>query len=202
MATKPETANPITTNPVTTSRLIGRQLAYLAPVVIFGVIVAYFLWGLDPNRDPRLVPSVMINEPVREFALPTIDGMDLPGLSAADLRTGEVTIVNFFASWCVPCRAEHRFLLELARKDKARIFGINYKNKAEEARAWLEELGNPYGRIGADTEGRVGIDWGVYGLPETFIVDGTGRIRYRRVGQIDQQTLDQTIRPLIRELSQ
>ena len=197
MVTKPEASNS-----VANSSGIGRQLAYLTPVLIFGVIVAYFLWGLDPSRDPSALPSVMIDEPVREFALPSIEGMDGLGLSAADLRTGEVTVVNFFASWCVPCRLEHRFLIELARKDKVRVFGINYKNKAVEARAWLAELGNPYGRIGADTEGRVGIDWGVYGLPETFIVDGNGRIRYRRIGQIDRLTLDQTIRPLIRELSQ
>jgi len=118
------------------------------------------------------------------------------------LRTGEVTVVNFFASWCVPCRLEHRFLIELAQKDKVRVFGVNYKNDADEARAWLAELGNPYGRIGADIDGRIGLDWGVYGLPETYIVDGTGRIRYRRIGQIDQLTLDQTIRPLIKELSQ
>ncbi len=181
---------------------VGRRLAYLTPVVVFGVIAAYFLWGLNPERNPRDLPSVMIDQPVPEFALSPIDGMDGPGLSAADLRTGEVTLVNFFASWCVPCRLEHRFLIELATQDKVRLFGINYKNKPEEARAWLAELGNPYGRIGADTTGRVGIDWGVYGLPETFIIDRNGRIRYRQLGQIDQRTLDDTIRPLIRELSQ
>ena len=186
---------------MTTGIVITRQLAYLAPLIIFGVLTAYFVWGLNPDRDPRAIPSVMIDKPVPEFALPPIDGLESMGLSAADLRTGEVTLVNFFASWCVPCRLEHRFLIELAAKDKIRVFGINYKNKAEEARAWLAELGNPYGRIGADTTGRVGIDWGVYGLPETFIVDVNGRIRYRQLGQIDQQTLDRTIRPLIRELS-
>ncbi len=187
---------------MTTGMVIGRRLAYLAPLAIFGILAVYFAWGLNPDRDPRALPSVMIDQPVPEFALPPIAGMDGPGLSAADLRTGEVTLVNFFASWCVPCRLEHRVLIELATQDKVRLFGINYKNKPEEARAWLAELGNPYGRIGADTTGRVGIDWGVYGLPETFIIDRSGRIRYRRAGQIDQQTLNETIRPLIRELSQ
>lgn len=189
-------------SPVATTSVLGRRLVYLIPVAVFGVVAAYFLWGLDPNRNLSDLPSVMIDKPVREFSLPPIEGMDMLGLSDADLRTGEVTVVNFFASWCVPCRLEHRFLIELAQKDKVRVFGVNYKNNADEARAWLAELGNPYGRIGADIDGRIGIDWGVYGLPETYIVDGTGRIRYRRIGQIDQLTLDQTIRPLIKELSQ
>lgn len=196
------TTDPTATDPVATKSTVGRRLMYLAPVVVFGVVAAYFLWGLDPNRNPSAIPSVMIDKPAPEFSLPPIEGMAGPGLNTADLRTGEVTLVNFFASWCVPCRLEHRFLIELAKKDKVRIFGVNYKNKAEEARAWLAELGDPYDRIGADTAGRVGIEWGVYGLPETFIVDGQGRIRYRRIGQIDQQTLDEIIRPMIRELSQ
>jgi len=190
---------------MTTGIVITRRLAYLAPLAIFGVLAAYFVWGLNPERDPRALPSVMIDQPVPEFALQPIEGMEGMeglGLSAADLRTGEVTLVNFFASWCVPCRLEHSVLIELATQDKVRLVGINYKNKPEEARAWLAELGNPYGRIGADITGRVGIDWGVYGLPETFVIDRNGRIRYRRAGQIDQQTLDETIRPLIRELSQ
>ncbi len=196
------TTSPESTKPAATTSSIGRQLAYLAPVVIFSVIAAYFVWGLYSGRDPRALPSVMIDQPVPEFTLQPIDGMDGPGLSAANLRTGEVSLVNFFASWCVPCRLEHRILVEMATQDKVRLFGINYKNKPEEARAWLAELGNPYGRIGADTTGHVGIDWGVYGLPETFIIDRNGRIRYRRAGQIDRQTLNQVIRPLIRELSQ
>ena len=180
---------------------LNRRMAYLLPLAAFAALVAYFVWGLNPSRDPRAIPSAMIDRPVPEFALPPIEGLDGPGLSASDLRTGEVTLVNFFASWCVPCRVEHPFLLELATRDKVRLFGINYKNKPAEARAWLAELGNPYGRLGADATGRVGIDWGVYGLPVTFIVDGNGRIRYRQLGPIDEETLAHTIRPLIRELS-
>jgi len=183
------------------SLAIGRRLAYLMPVVVFGILAAYFLWGLNPGRDPRAIPSVMIDQPVPEFELPPVSGLDMAGFSAADLRTGEVTLINFFASWCVPCRLEHPLLVELTGKHDVRLFGINYKNDAKEARDWLAQLGNPYGRIGADASGRVGIDWGVYGVPETFIVDGAGRIRYRQLGPIDRQAMEQTILPLIRELS-
>jgi cytochrome c biogenesis protein CcmG/thiol:disulfide interchange protein DsbE len=177
-----------------------RRLLYLFPVVIFGVIAGYFLWGLDPERDPRFIPSVMIDQPVPEFELAAIEGMDGPGLKTADLTNGQVTLVNFFASWCIPCRIEHAFLIQLVERDRARLVGINYKNEAEEARTWLAQLGNPYAQIGADTTGRVGIEWGVYGLPETFIVDKQGRIRYRRVGPIDAYTLEREIRPLLKEL--
>ncbi|MFQ5776001.1 MAG: DsbE family thiol:disulfide interchange protein [Kiloniellaceae bacterium] len=177
-----------------------RRLVYLLPALIFAVVAAYFLWGLDPKRDPRLVPSVMIDKPVPEFDLPPIEGTDGPGLSSADLRTGEVTLVNVFASWCIPCRVEHPLLMELKRQG-VRLAGINYKNKPQEARAWLAELGNPYARIGADVSGRVGIDWGVYGVPETFVVDGSGRIRYKHTGPIDRTALDGTIRPLLKELA-
>ena len=177
-----------------------RHLAYFVPVIVFGVIVGYFLWGLDPERDPRAIPSVMIDKPVPEFDLAPIEGMEGPGLKTADLTGGQVTLVNFFASWCVPCRVEHAFLIELVERDGVRLFGINYKNEPEEARAWLAELGNPYAQIGADTSGRAGIEWGVYGLPETFVIDKQGRIRYRQAGAINRPILENTIRPLLREL--
>ncbi len=177
-----------------------RQLLYLIPAVIFGVIAGNFLWGLISDRDPREIPSVMIDRPVPEFELGPIEGMEGPGLKTADLTGGQVTLVNFFASWCVPCRAEHAILIELVERDGVRLVGINYKNEAEEARTWLAQLGNPYGQIGADTSGRVGIEWGVYGLPETFAIDKQGRIRYRHVGQLDTDALERTIRPLLREL--
>jgi len=190
------------TEAMTSGTIVRRRLIFLAPLVAFGVLAGYFIWGLNPDRHPHDLPSAMIDRPVPEFSLPTIEGMAGLGLSADDLRTGEVTLVNFFASWCVPCRLEHRYLLELAKDDKVRLYGVNYKNEPAEARAWLTGLGNPYGRIGADSTGRVGIDWGVYGVPETYIIDRTGRIRYRQLGPIDQKALDETIRPMIRKLSQ
>ncbi len=177
-----------------------RRLLYLAPVVIFGIIAGYLLWGLNPDRDPREIPSVMIDQPVPEFDLGPIEGMTGPGLKTADLTGGQVTLVNFFASWCVPCRIEHPYLNRLVERDGARLVGINYKNEPEEALAWLAQLGNPYALIGADTTGRAGIEWGVYGLPETFVIDRGGRIRYRHVGPIDADALNRTIRPLLREL--
>ena len=177
-----------------------RQLLFLIPAVIFGVIAGNFIWGLMSDRDPREIPSVMIDQPVPAFDLGPIEGMAGPGLNTADLNDGRVTLVNFFASWCIPCRAEHAILIELVNRDGARLVGINYKNEPEEARAWLAQLGNPYAAIGADTTGRAGIEWGVYGLPETFVIDKQGRIRYRHVGQLDADALDRTIRPLLREL--
>ena len=176
------------------------RLLYLVPAIVFGVIAGYFLWGLITDRDPRAIPSVMIDQPVPEFDLGPIEGLAGPGLKTADLTNGQVTLVNFFASWCIPCRAEHALLIELVKYDRARLVGINYKNEAEEARAWLAQLGNPYAAIGADTTGRAGIEWGVYGLPETFVIDRQGRIRYRHVGQLDADALKRTIRPLLREL--
>ncbi len=178
------------------------RLAYFIPAIVFGVIAGYLLWGLDPDRDPREIPSVMIDKPVPEFELAPIEGMKGPGLAAADLRNGQVTLVNFFASWCVPCRVEHPILIELVERDGVRLVGINYKNEPEEARAWLAELGNPYAQIGADTSGRAGIEWGVYGLPETFVIDKQGRIRYRHVGPIDARVMEREIRPRLRELGE
>jgi cytochrome c biogenesis protein CcmG/thiol:disulfide interchange protein DsbE len=179
---------------------LGRRLLYLMPVLLFAVVAGYFLWGLDSERDPRAVPSVMIDKPVPEFDLLTIQGMDDPGLAAADLRGQGVTLVNFFASWCIPCRAEHPVLERMVRDRGVRLVGINYKDKPGDARSWLAELGNPFARIGADESGRVAIDWGVYGVPETFIVDDAGRIRYRHLGPLTPDAVEEIVMPLVREL--
>jgi cytochrome c biogenesis protein CcmG/thiol:disulfide interchange protein DsbE len=177
-----------------------RRLIYLAPVLVFAIIAGYFVWGLNPERNPRILPSVLIDKPAPEFDLPTITGMDGPGLATTDLKAGNVVLVNFFASWCVPCRAEHPVLMALKKRGIVPIYGINYKNKADEARGWLNELGDPYTRVGADENGRVGIDWGITGVPETFVVDGGGRIRYRQWGPIDGKALEEKILPVIRKL--
>ena len=184
------------------ARPTARRLLYLLPVVVFALVAGTFLWGLDPARDPSNVPSVMIDEPAPAFDLPPIVGMDGPGLTDADLRTGRVTLVNFFASWCIPCRIEHPQLTALSEEHGVTIYGINYKDEATDATRWLADLGDPFARIGADTSGRVAIDWGVYGVPETFVVDGTGRIRYRHVGPVDEPAMTETILPLVEELSQ
>ncbi len=180
--------------------IVARRLIYLAPILFFVVVSGYFLWGLNPERDPRVLPSVMIDKPAPEFTAGPLAGTAVPGLATADLKSGQVTLFNVFASWCIPCRAEHPFLMDLAQRGEVAIFGLNYKNKPEEASAWLRDLGNPYTRIGTDEKGRIGIDWGVSGVPETFVIDGTGRIRYRHWGPIDKDALERTILPLIEEL--
>jgi cytochrome c biogenesis protein CcmG/thiol:disulfide interchange protein DsbE len=179
---------------------MARRLPYLLPLVFFAVIAGYFLWALDPARDPSAVPSALIDKPVPKFSLPPIEGIGSPGLATSDLKRGEVTLVNVFASWCVPCRAEHPLLMRLAEDDIATVYGINYKDKPVEAREWLEMLGNPYGRIGADRSGRAAVEWGVYGVPETFVVDAEGKIRYRHIGPIHRSELEETILPLVEGL--
>ncbi|MCK8463095.1 DsbE family thiol:disulfide interchange protein [Aliiroseovarius sp. S1339] len=155
------------------------------PILIALVLGAFFLWGLNPERDPNAIPSVLISQPVPEFDLAALDGVGVPGLSQAYLTDNPApVVVNVFASWCVPCRAEHAVLTQMVERDGVRLMGINYKDKPEDARAWLEDLGNPYERIGSDLNGRAGIEWGISGVPETFIVSGDGTVLYRYVGPV------------------
>jgi cytochrome c biogenesis protein CcmG, thiol:disulfide interchange protein DsbE len=172
-----------------------RRLLYLIPVVVFAAVGIGLAVGL--TRDPGTLPSALVERPVPEFELPALEGAD--GLSDADLR-GRVSLVNVFASWCVPCRIEHPVLMRLAEQGVP-IFGINYKDPPDQAKAWLAELGNPFERIGADRNGRVGIEWGVYGVPETFVIDAEGRIRHRHVGPIQARDLEQTLLPILAELA-
>lgn len=155
------------------------------PALIALVLGGFFLWGLNPERDPNAVPSARIEQPVPEFVLPAVAGIETPGLSAENLRAaGEPVLVNVFASWCVPCRAEHAVLTRFVEQDGVRLMGINYQDEPEDAAGWLADLGNPYERIGSDLDGRVGIDWAISGLPETFVVDGNGVVVFRYVGPI------------------
>lgn len=175
-----------------------KRLLFLLPLAVFGVLAVYFAIGL--TKDPKLIPSALINKPAPEFTLPPIAGTTGPGLSTADLKQGHVSIVNVFASWCVPCAEEQPMVNALAQTHLARMYGINYKDKAGDARKWLDRLGNHFDAIGADTTGRVGIDWGVYGVPETFVVDGTGRIRYKNVGPLTKDVIENKLIPLIDKL--
>lgn len=174
----------------------GSRLMAVVPVAIAAALGAAFYWGLW-NKDDRL-PSTMIGRPVPEFALPPIEGRS-DGLSTADLM-GQVSLVNVWASWCVPCRVEMPLLGELAATGTVRIYGVNYKDDADAALGFLEELGDPYTRIGADRNGRVSIDWGVYGLPETFVIDAQGRIAYKHVGPFNRRSLEEDILPVVRRL--
>jgi cytochrome c biogenesis protein CcmG/thiol:disulfide interchange protein DsbE len=160
----------------------------LLPVVVFAALAALFLFQLTLGEDPHTIPSALIGKKAPETDLPPVAGLTnngtpVPGVSTADLM-GKVSVVNVFASWCVPCRQEHPLLEELATVDGIQLIGINYKDKPENARRFLGSLGNPYDRIGADEKGRVSIDWGVYGVPETYIVDGQGVIRYKFIGPL------------------
>jgi len=173
------------------------RLAFLLPVVAFAVMAVYFAIGL--NHDPKLVPSALIDKPAPTFDLPPLDGRGGKGLSSEAFK-GQVSVVNVFASWCIPCRVEHPLIQSLADLKIATVYGLNYKDDPSAARKWLAELGDPYADIGADMSGRVGIDWGVYGVPETFIVDKTGTIRYKQVGPMTPEALQGTIIPMIRNL--
>jgi cytochrome c biogenesis protein CcmG/thiol:disulfide interchange protein DsbE len=157
------------------------RLITFVPLAVAAVLAAVFVWALYSGRDPSVLPSPLIDKPVPVFRLPSLMGG--PDLTQADFE-GRVTVLNVFASWCLPCRAEHPALTALAGDGKARIIGLNYKDKPKDAKAWLKELGNPYARIGVDRNGRAGIEWGVYGVPETFIIDKAGRIRHKHVGPI------------------
>ena len=157
-----------------------RRLGYLLPVAFFAVVAGFL--GVGLLLDPRTIPSALIDKPAPNFDLPPIDGRP-PGLKTADL-TGQVSLVNVFASWCVPCRVEQPLLMELKRKGVVPIHGIDYKDAPGNARDFLKEDGDPYDRVGADRDGRVGIDWGVYGVPETYVIDARGRIVYKFIGPL------------------
>ena len=176
-----------------------RRLIYLLPVLVFAGIAAWFWQGLSPNRDPSLVPSVMIDKPVPDFDLPPLVAGS-PGLKSTELK-GRVTLINFFASWCVPCRVEHPLLLDLARGKQLEIDGIAYKNKREDTTGYLVELGNPYARVVVDEAGRTAIDFGVYGVPESYLIDRDGRIRFRQVGPLTEAVIEGQLKPLIAELT-
>ncbi|MGE0874879.1 MAG: DsbE family thiol:disulfide interchange protein [Burkholderiales bacterium] len=170
--------------------------AFLLPLALFGAIAVLLAMGLTLN--PREIPSPLIGNPVPRFELPPVRGRSL-GLSSADLR-GDVSIVNVFASWCVACKEEHPLFMRMRREGLIPIHGVNYKDQPEDARKWLDDLGDPYTRTGVDIDGRVSIDWGVYGVPETFLIDREGRIAYKHIGAVTPDVLDGTLRPLIARL--
>lgn len=178
-----------------------RRWLALLPLVVFLGLSGLFLARL--GFDASQVPSALIGKAVPKFSLPALAGSGKPGFDDAALRQGKVTLVNVFASWCGPCRDEHPILMQLS-KDKdlmaggVQIFGLNYKDKAITARAFLTGLGNPYSHIGADTSGRTGIDWGVYGVPETFVVNGKGVIVYKYIGPISAEGLKARLLPAIK----
>ncbi len=181
-----------------------RRALLLAPLAVAGLGGAGFyamLRGLGTgDYDPRGVPSALIGKPAPDFTLPPLEGSGLPGLSAADLTAGRPVLVNFFASWCVPCVIEHPQLMRLAR-DGTAILGIAYKDKPEDSLGFLKRHGTPYARLGVDQPGRVAIDWGLYGVPETYLIDKSGIIRWRMAGPVTEEILAQQVTPLLRRLA-
>ena len=180
--------------------LFRRRALVLLPLVIFLAIFALFLTRLY-SGDPSRIPSALIGHPAPQVDLPPIADLDrngkpVPGLVATSFK-GEVTVVNVWASWCVPCHDEAPLLMQLAQDNRLRLIGINYKDKPDNARRFLGRYGNPFAAAGADQNGRAAIEWGVYGVPETFIVGRDARIAYKLVGPITPDNLDKVLRPEI-----
>lgn len=174
-----------------------RKLLYLLPVLVFAAVGTYFAIALRPDHDPRALPSALIDKPAPIFARPSLLGGAEVDTSA--LR-GQVIVVNFFASWCVPCRLEHPILMRLAAREKIAITGVSYKDNPDDSKRILTQLGDPYAAVAIDRDGRVGFDYGVYGVPETFVIDKQGRIRKRFAGPLAADTVEQELLPLLREL--
>jgi len=175
---------------------MSKFLKALVPLVLFLGLAALLFYGL--GTDPRKVPSPLVGKPAPEFSLPALLDPNRT-VSSADLA-GKVTLLNVWFSSCVSCRAEHRELMRIAREDGVQIVGLNWKDDKGAAIQMLRQFGNPYSLIAVDEAGRVGIDWGVYGAPETFVVDPEGIIRYKQIGPIDQEVWEQTLRPLVEKI--
>ncbi len=175
---------------------------YVLPLIVVSLMSVFFVVALR-SGDPSRLPSPLIGKPVPQFSLAPIEGLEpsggrsASGISSADLANGEVTIVNMWASWCAPCIQEHPQLIALKQQHGVRLIGINYKDEPEAARRFLARHGNPFDSIGADRNGRVAIDWGVYGVPETYVIDGHGRIAFKFVGPLSASVIESQILPAI-----
>ena len=172
-----------------------RKLLFIVPVLLFAGVAVYLWAGL--SRDPELLPSALIDQPAPQFTLKPLGGKQ--DFARADLGHG-VALVNFFASWCAPCRMEAPLLMDLSRSGSVPVYGIAYKDKPEASLAFLEQLGDPYQRVAQDEAGTVAIDWGVYGMPETFVVDARGRIRFRVPGPLTPEIVARDLKPLLARL--
>jgi len=183
-----------------TVNLRRRRLVVLVPLVVFLALALLFLFRLS-SGDPSVIPSALIGHPVPQTDLPPVAGLDrngkpIPGIEAASFK-GAVTLVNVWASWCVPCHDEAPLLMQLAQDSRLRLIGINYKDQPDNARRFLGRYGNPFAAAGADESGRAAIEWGVYGVPETFLVGRDARIAYKLVGPITADNFDAVLKPQI-----
>ena len=169
----------------------------LVPLVLFLVLAGVFYSLLtEEGRKTSDLPSALLNHPAPKLTVPALEGSNLPGMEP-EMFEGKISVVNVFASWCVPCRQEHPQIVKLAQDERFQLIGINQRDKPENALKFLRDLGNPYDAIGVDPNARASIEWGVYGVPETFLVDQNGVIFYKHVGPIDPQALDEKILPLL-----
>lgn len=179
-----------------------KRLMYVLPLLVVLGIGAFLYAGFDEN--PRELPSAFIGKPAPAFALEALPGRQpashaVPGgLSQDDLAVGKPVVVNVWASWCIPCVAEHPLVDRLATKEGVTVHGINYRDKSGDASAWLARLGDPYAKVGADHDGKAGIEWGVYGVPETFVVDGDGTVLFKHAGALSPEIVERQILPLIK----
>lgn len=174
----------------------GRYLVAALPLVIFAGLAAVFLTQLQSGRDVNEIPSALLGTKAPALNLPALEGAERPALTTAAIQ-GKLTLVNVFASWCVPCRQEHPMLLELSKDPRITVVGINYKDRNDNALRFLGELGNPYSAIGVDPNGKAAIDWGVYGIPESYLVGPDGTILYKKVGPFDPETFQTQLMPAI-----
>jgi cytochrome c biogenesis protein CcmG/thiol:disulfide interchange protein DsbE len=173
-----------------------RRLPFILPLLSFLLLAGYFALSLRPGHDPHELPSALIDKEAPPFQLAGLNGDGI----ARDALRGQPVLINFFASWCVPCREEHPLLMRLAEQDHVPLYGIDYKDRPEAARSLLNEFGDPYRAIGLDRDGRVGLDFGVYGVPETYVLDGSGHIRKRFVGPLTAAQVNQELLPLLKAL--
>jgi len=173
-----------------------RRLFVLLPLLVFLGLAGLFLSQLLSGRDTSEIPSALIGLPAPQTDLPPLEGVNLPGLETKNF-SGKVTLVNVFASWCAPCREEHPVLLGLSQDKRFTLAALNYKDQPENARRFLGDLGNPYQAIGVDPAGRAAIDWGVYGVPETFVIGKDGKIAYKHVGPLTADSVRALLLPQI-----
>lgn len=202
----PAPVNSVSPAPAQPAALASKPAAgarwVLAPVLIFLALAGMFAFALQKG-DPSKLPSALIGRPAPALTLPPLDGLvengqPIPGFGPAELATGAPTVVNFWASWCQPCVDEHAMLVRLAQLQGVTLVGINYKDQASNARRFLSRYGNPFARVGVDRDGRAAIEWGVYGTPETFVVDGRGKIVFKHVGPITPETLQAQVLPALK----
>lgn len=178
-----------------------RRIGLIVPLLIFAAMAGLFAFALR-SGDPSRLPSALIGKPVPATEFPPLEGLrddggPVPGFTSKDLAAGKVSVVNFWASWCVPCVQEHPLLVELKSRTGVGIYGVNYKDQPTTARRFLGRYGNPFTAVGTDATGRSAIEWGVYGMPETFVVNGRGEIVYKHVGPISAESLSQRLVPAI-----